>query len=236
MPKGQTRYLVSADPNWLYNSPDELPWEEIQRVAGKTFSLEERKEIFGCTIPYSTELSFLDAGSATKEVVNLKCRILRHAEEAIEIAKTYNAFDRATDQTDVKQKALIDLMLMNARPGDPFHLMEELRDAADTARRIIDGLEAEPVIRYESTSRQARPVALAHFIANALRGASRRPARSAKLGAYEYRRWGIPIGPRSKDFLSFVNAALQLDLTLEQLKEPFSEARRVACLDAPDMN
>ncbi len=76
MAKGTRRYLASARSNHLYNWVNELPWDRIETATGKSFSKNERQEIYECTQAYSHVLNWQESGAPSAQVEELRKKLV----------------------------------------------------------------------------------------------------------------------------------------------------------------
>lgn len=226
MAKSKNRYLAGASVKYLYYNATQIPWKQIENDAKVSFSRENRQEIYECTEAYSREYYWLKDGAPVTNTDGLRDEILSCAKGLCEIADHYRPLDGTSARSDVKE---VDLNVFSALTimysAKSFNLREELHQTAIAAQRLVAGLINEPNYPPMTTSKSSEVGGLIAFITEALNAADSTPARGGVAGSLEYKRWGISVGPRSKEFRQFVGTILKKQFTEDQIRTAFEEAR-----------
>lgn len=211
MPKGKNRSTAGGSVNYLYLTQDDLHWTKIESVAQKSFDAVERREIFRCVSIYSEELSWLRAAASDQDVRALQEALVKHAAALCELAERFRPLkDKRAKDEDAKA---LDTLCAQSRSGD-FFLRDEFHRTAIAAQRLVAGLRrSEPRKVSPISSETDEVLALATLITAILEFAEQKEARSFVPGgwnapAYQYLRWGVPIGPKNQVFAAFLRALL----------------------------
>ena len=216
MARGPERVQATAPAEFLYYAVEEMPWEQIESVAGKSFTATQKKEIFHCTREYSAAMSFGNAATA-REVEELRDVLLDAAGRAARLGNRYTPPPpESADERD--QTVLHGLVYTSA---ENFYLPDVLREFREVAERLRSGISIENSNRGPRSSRNPKNEALEAFIGELLDGAEDRQARSKQPNSFERSRWGIPVGPNSNAFVGFVNAVLKTEFSKHKVRQAF---------------
>lgn len=220
MAKGKKRLFSNAPATILYWSVNDMPWESIETGAGHSFSSAEKEEILDCTRTYSFHISQANAPTLL-EVSDLVESLRAHAEAIVEIADRY---------WPEKPKVAVfeDETIAFGASGlydDRFSLRLSTQAAARASKELLDGLQNGIIEDIPLFSSDPKATALAGFVADVFDGAISTPARNKLVGARERVRWGIAVGPQSTVFQRFLNAVLQQNFTINQIKEAVRRGR-----------
>ena len=220
--------LVTASGKHLYHydfdGNTNMPWEEIEEIVGVSFSDQDRQEIFDCTEAYSREKIWYDAGVPVAELKELRDGLLKHSKAICDLAERYQPLSKL--QGDEKDSRVIEaLTQLHSHKG--FAFFEEFHNTAIAAGRLVYGLQTE-AFSAETSSRSGNVLGLETFIAKAFESASSKRARTVPrdteeehVKVFEYRRWGISIGPKSEQFRKFVSVVLKQKVSQDQITAAF---------------
>jgi hypothetical protein len=178
-------------------------------------------------------MSLAKDAARAKEVEALRKQILLHASELLAILQKYRP-EAKHAESDVAESVFLGVALSSSAPG--FDLTTSLRQTASGCTEIVRGLSASAVADME-TAQDPDVVALAHFIAEAAKGADQKAARtrtpgvsSEKPTAFEFHRWGLHLSPTTGDIPAFATAVLGRVVTQNQVQHAFEVARRSGLL------
>ncbi len=238
MAKTKKRALSSATIKPLYEDVESMPWNDIETdfrswkkggaAPDPLFSSSDREEIFLCTEVYSKELSWQSGGVISKDIDDLRNIIANCTNDLCEALEKY--LKPKKDPPIRNQGTALDALSMMFGNGEnDFH--REIDKLYTAAQKIKLCLEQEAYFEPEETQRSPESAPLEKFIESVLSGAKKGQSRSSTQNfntpdAYEFKRWGISVGPQSKGFRVFVNAILGTEHTPHQIRAAFARARK----------
>lgn len=220
---------------FLYNAANDMPWEKIEATMGKVFCEQARNEIHRCTACYSAHTDFVRGAAPAAEVRKLQKKFLEHAQGLVDLADKYRPKTGPRCSED-DETVFLAVALSSTKKN--FDLTSTMKDLDGPCRAIVDAL-SDKKMNYDESAQYAEVVGLAHFIAEALKGATRKRARAAEGGkkpatAYDYHRWGLHLGAKSKDLRAFAAAVLDRPVTKNQIRHAFEVAREQDLLPRPE--
>lgn len=201
---------------------------------GKVFCEQARNEIHRCTVRYSAYTDFAKGAAPAAEVRKLQEKFLEHAQGLVDLADKYRPADGTRCSVD-DETAFLAVALSSTKEN--FDMTSTLKGLVGPCRAIVDAL-SDNQMQYDETSMSPEVVGLAHFIAEALKAATRKRARAAEghkktATAYDYHRWGLHLGAKSKDLRAFAAAVLDRPVTKNQIRHAFEVAREQDLLPRP---
>lgn len=221
MARNRTRLPAIASIDFLYSNVDEMPWEEIEDAAGKSFTVRERREIHACADKYSWAACWLRDAPPYQEFENLRKNLLDHCNALCALAEQYRPLRDAREvRADHRVLDALNVIHMNR----DFILRDEFHKLAIAARNVQTCLNAEPELPLDTTQRLPETAGLEAFLAAILEDAEAIDAR-CNLGYQEdkrhkeYRRWGISVGARCNGFPEFVSTVLRREVSSNQLRK-----------------
>lgn len=234
MARHPKRQLVEARVKYLYERYQDLPWSKIETAVDKQFSESERSQIYLCTNEYSEEFSCHTGAAKMADVTKLREEILKSLDPICELAERFQPLGIV--EIDLEDRKAMDALSQMLSDGK-LNLGVQFHSVAAAANNLAARLRAKTTFEPDVTSRSPELIALDSFVERALSFADEKPARregTAKnrgSGTKEYSKWGIPVGPKSIKFKSFVNAVLREQFTQDQIKTAFKHVREKV---APD--
>lgn len=231
MARGKSKVPGVALLNWAISEPSEMPWERIEDTLGKSFDDSERREIFECALEYASVSALHEQGALQQRLEEIRVELLKHSSDLIEIinrglpASDRSALDRSRlDQEDLRAFDV----LCNAYSADRW-LREDLNELRSSAERVRSALGSAPETSMDPSGLMPHTAGLSAFILEALKDANAKNARSSpnswNVPAREYTRWGVHIGPQSREFLAFSKAILGKEITQGQIERAFEKAK-----------
>lgn len=206
-------------------TPDGLSWSDIEGAVDLTFSDVDRQEIFSCFAAYHAHLSVEEDRAPEAEVQALRNTILSSAQNLIDVLEHFRG---VTGSPIIDEDEALYSALAFSTTAPDFDLTATLRQAEPACRALLRGLN-DGAVDLVVTMTQPEVIALAEFFVEALKGATAAAARSSpgyvtKPLAFEYQRWGVPLGPRSDLTPKFASAVLQRNVTRPQVEHAFGIA------------
>lgn len=237
MAKSPRRLAVMGNPNTQrYSHPEALPWDDIERRTNLHFSTEDREEIYKCTFKAEIERCAASGNvGRVKDVESYGQALKKHAEALVELAGPY-AHNAGTFLGD-KSEAQFQALSLAIRDPD-FDLGQTLRQITEASEKLVTGLETIDFQGF-TTEREAEVIELAHFFAEARKGATRAPARTnpgylKEPTVFEYHRWGLHLSEESRQFAEFVSAILTRKVTCQQLQHALTAAKEMGLINRPE--
>lgn len=228
MARSTNRIAVAGALDQPYGQAAELPWPDIEAATGVKFSDEDKREIFQCACLAFAHRSVAKDAASTKEVEALRKRIMSAAGELVAIAQQYRPVGKHAE-SDEAESVFLGVALSS--PAPDFDLTKSLMQAASGCEEILRGLSAS-VIEGVETAQDPDVIALAYFIAEAVKGATTQPARTREAGmppekptAFELHRWGLHLSPKGGDIPEFATKVLGRPVTHNQVQHAFKVAR-----------
>ncbi len=228
MARTTEKLLAASGVDFLYQHQGEVPWREIEAVAGKQFTPDERAEIYECSDKYSWEHDWIDGGASKAHTIKLRDSLSKKANSlASEInrvspSETKSIFDESElDVEDTRSISALNILCTD----DEFHLRQELRELRMKASTLAEKLSRANFESLSSSRSNPKVSGLAAFISAVLKGAVAVQARSKMDGANEYFRWGIQIGPEVDSFRRLAEVILKRGISRDQLDYAFENAR-----------
>ena len=236
MPKSTEKFLDSAPAEFLYSDVASMPWTDIEAKTRKEFSEEDRKEIFSCTVIYAQGRSFVRDAAPVSEFEALQKSMLKHAEALSAIRMRYRP---TTTHHSSESDETVFLALAQSLDEKCEGLTTLLGAAANACDALIDALVNANLDDLERTSRDGNVNGLAHFIADALKRATKTPARSNRgyeknPTAFEYQRWGLHLSPKAGDLPVFASAVLGRSVSQNQIQHAFRVAHDHELIDGQE--
>lgn len=198
MPKGRKRIPATGSLDLPYFNVGEIPWSDVEAVCGKNFPESDRREIHRCVWAYFANLSVETEATSAAYISELFQGLLHHAHGLVALAEKHlPGLGRPASEVDLEALRALDF----GTTSDDADLSSSLRSAAQACSGIIRALEQNSVYA-AVTQTDPKVVALAHFLAEAISGATRKRAR-ASIGhqrtptALEYWRWGLRLSAKS---------------------------------------
>lgn len=231
MTKAKEGVVTSGVPYMLYRDPDEMPWSSIEQCVRATFDTKDREEIYRCTVAYFAHLAVEESRVPLDEVRALRRKIVHAAQDLIDITYRFrNPLGRPHSDQD---EDLFLAVAFSSRKKD-FDLTTLLLSVTPACQGLVDGLSGGAVFD-ETTRLEPESVALAYFIAAAMNGAMKKPARrnpgfNTAPSSFEYERWGLALGPSVQKTAELARAILDRPVSPEQVKRAFELARQLHLL------
>lgn len=198
MPKGRKRIPATGSLDLPYYKAEEIPWSEVEAACGQDFSESDRREIHRCACAYFANLSVETEATSAACISELYQGLSNHANGLVALAEKHlPGLRRTALEEDLEALRALD----QSTTSDCADLFSSLRSAAKACSGIIRALEQNSVYA-AVTQTDPKVVALAHFLAEAISGATRKRAR-ASIGhqrtptALEYWRWGLRLSTKS---------------------------------------
>ena len=215
-----------------FTRSDEIPWEDIERAIGVSFSEESRREIFMCGYIGIMHRNVARDGASADEVVRLRNELLHHCESLISIIHAARA-PSGKLRDEMMETALHALAMSVEQSG--YNLGHLLSQLASCATEIKKGLGAADLDRAISAL-DPEVVGLAHFIAACVNEAASAPARASPgylstPSAFEYRRWGVLLSPKRGHLAELASGVLGRTVTKAQVQHAFGKAREFGLID-----
>jgi hypothetical protein len=219
MGKGKTGVLGSGAFLLPRLRPEDLAWDEIENCAGIEFGADSRREVFRCYVAYHARLSFERDRVLPSAVEELRRAITKSAQTLIDVHEHFrNPNGTRPSEAD---EALYSALTFSSIESD-FDLTTILRKLDPLCRELLNGLREQS---FDPTITRVQPevAALSAFFVEARTGAKPTAARSSpgyliEPNAFEYRRWGIPLGPKSPLTAMFAAAVLERPVTISQVE------------------
>lgn len=228
MPKGKAGISISGAAHRLFDNVNSLPWGDIEKRLEIRFDEQARKEIFHCYFAYHASLSVELDRVPLAEVKALQAEIITSVRTLLEITERFRGPNDSPIEGQNEREALF-LALAFSSTAEEFDLTTSLKDIEPYCKELLRGLN-EDAVQLDEVRSSPEAYALASFFAEALKGSTKRRARS-NPGAnqqalyFEYSRWGVPLGPRSKKAAEFASAILGRTVSLGQVEHAFRDGR-----------
>ncbi|MGK7754686.1 MULTISPECIES: hypothetical protein [unclassified Roseovarius] len=225
MARGKEVLPAAASIEFRYHHVADMPWAKIEAASGKSFNSEERKEIFFCAEGFDWEYSYLSKAPPLKEVNALREKLLRFCGALVELGEQYPAGSCGDEQEAARDTVSAVQIYFGT---DKFCFRDEYKALARAAHRMREGLEKRPPLEADTLSSTPETAGLRAFLSRVLDEAEVSQARATPPGSwvepgYEYRRWGLAIGPRAKRFPEFVGAVLGRKVTEGMLRKAWPQ-------------
>jgi hypothetical protein len=212
---------AAASVEFQYHYVADMPWPDIERAAGKSFTPEERGEIFYCAQGFDWEQQLYSKAPALREVDKLREELLSHCRALVRLAKFHQPVGR--DRDDIPKADVVSALQIYCGT-ESFDFRESFDAVAVEASKILTGLKKRPNFEADSVAFRPETPGLTAFLQRVIDGATASQARSTPPGifkktGFEYRRWGIAVGPRVKGFHAFSSAVLSRPVTEGMLRK-----------------
>lgn len=228
MPKGKASISISGAASRLFKNANSLPWDEIETRMEVRFDAQARKEIFHCYFAYYAFLSVESDRVPLAEVKALQADIVTSVRTLLEITERFRGPNDGPSEEQNQREALF-LALAFSSTAEEFDLTTSLQDIVPYCEELLRGLN-EDAVQLDEVRSSPETFALASFFVEALKGSTKRRARS-NLGAnqqtlyFEHSRWGVPLGPRSIKTAEFASVVLGRSVSLGQVEHAFRDER-----------
>lgn len=228
MAKAKQGVAISGVPYTLYRTSGEMLWPSIEQHVGVTFDTTDREEIWRCTLPYFAQLSVEGSRVPIDEVKALRRKIVHAALDLLDVTNRFRSL-RGRSHSDQDEDLFLAVAFSSRKQN--FDLTTLLRSVAPACQDLVDGL-SESAVSDETSRLEPGSVALAHFIAAVLAGAKKMPARrnpgyNSVPSSFEFRRWGVALGPSVAKTAELAQAVLDRPVSPQQVKSAFELARQL---------
>lgn len=239
MARSTKRVPVTGKVGPNYWTVDAMPWADIEEQTGVNFSEESRREIHWCTYWALAERDVASSSPTSGDVDALRAQIIHHATAILEITRKYRTpegLPLVTGGQLVDETAEATYVGVALTTGDPtFKLTKHLLAAAAACEDLANGL-AKPRSTEHDTARSPDVVSLAHFVALAIKGATRTRARTTpgyqkKPTAFEHRRWGLHLSAKAGHLPALCSAIFQGEVTQGQIQHAFATAQELGLIE-----
>jgi hypothetical protein len=226
MARGKEILPAAASIEFQYHSVADMPWQDIESAAGKQFSLEERHEIYHCAQGFDWEHQYLSKAPALREVERLRSDLLKHCRALTALANRYPPKEIGRVRESEAPGVVAALQIYFGT--EDFVFRDAYERLEGQAREIMDGLSKLPQFETDTLKSTPETAGLTAFLERVLDGAEMVRARATPPGSfvregYEYRRWGMAIGPRADGFAKFSAAVLSRPVTKGMLRTAWPE-------------
>lgn len=202
-----------------FEKVEELPWKDLEAIAGTKFSQRAMGEIFSAYTAYHWKLCARKQAGEVKDSKSLRRDILKHASALHSIY-----IESARGETAGPAKTLGRLY---DKAGSVNDLLWQV---GPLCHELVLLLAPEPEPEEGEVSAKGNgALALAEYVKSVVHGAESKPARrepgyNKNAKSLEYRRWGISVGPTIGQFKKFSAALLDRKCSEQQLREAFEAA------------
>lgn len=193
-----------------YHSASDMPWEDIEAVAKRKFTSEERTEVFKCTIAYSAAHHRFKSPVTVEQFYEARTELSEVSQKLVDFAGLYETIK---PDGSLSTEAEVAWTLNWLYPG----VQDNLLHAAYHLKYALASLAEDRPPELETTRSLGHKETLGAFLLAARRGADEGMAPSKE--AKEYHRWGVRLGPKSKECLEFCNAVLGESFSKSQLRQ-----------------
>jgi hypothetical protein len=219
MAKGKTGILGTGAFRLPRLKPEDLAWDDIESRVGIKFGAGSRREVFRCYLAYHARLSFEQDRAPPTAVEELRWAITKSAQTLIDVHEHFRNPNGA--RPSEADEALYSALTFSSTQSD-FDLTTILRKLDPLCRDLLNGLREQS---FDPAITRVKPevAALSAFFVEARTGVEPTAARSSpgylmEPNAFEYRRWGVPLGPKSPLTAVFASAVLERPVTISQVE------------------
>ena len=220
MPKGKLKAPVSTPYRGLPKPLTDKVWEKLQASLPIKLTPEDKAEINAYVMHFHIIKMQHEDAAPVEGLEELKERLHAHSKGLSDIIQRF-----CTSTTEETDKTLIDTLNLLTEASSP-NLQKTLKQIQPTCAIIAQQLAS---IDFEEFSDSVLPAttALVDFLRNLKSKAEKMPAKRSpgyekKGKSFEYKRWGMTFGPRSKNTRRFVNIVLNENFSDKQIQYAFS--------------